>query len=238
MSFLEEVLCCCKTIGLRSGSKFRSLKHLRDKYDRARNASQLSRGTQPVPSCRPDCEPHWRHESLAFRRDFECRTQSGVLTQLNDISRNGQNTDETILTTLNANVNQFGKLFALSVDGQVYAQPLYVPNVAIAGGSHNVLIVATEADSVCAFDADSNTGANASPFWKASLVDAAHGSGAGETPLNSSTTIGCTDLQPQIGITSTPTIEPSSNTIYVEAKSTNGTFDTRMSRPPNWVIRF
>ena len=144
--------------------------------------------------------------------------QTAVLTQHNDALRTGQNTAETILNTTNVNVNQFGKLFASPTDGQVYAQPLYVPGVTINGGAHNVLIVATEADSVYAFDADSNS----APLWKASLVDAAHGAGAGETPLNSSTTIGCTDLQPQIGITSTPVIDLTSNTIYVEAKSTNG----------------
>ena len=148
--------------------------------------------------------------------------QTAVLTQHNDASRTGQNTTETILTTTNVNVNQFGKLFALPTDGQVYAQPLFVPSVTINGATHNVVIVATEADSVYAFDADSNTGTNSAPLWKASLVDSAHGAGAGETPLNSSTTIGCADLQPQIGITSTPVIDPTSNTIYVEAKSTNG----------------
>src|ERR1700730_1337113 len=146
-----------------------------------------------------------------------------VLTQHNDISRTGQNTNETILTTSNVNVNQFGKLFSLPTDGEVYAQPLYVPNVKIAGGTHNVLIVATENDSVYAFDADSNTGANASPLWKASMVDAAHGAGSGETPMPySATSSSCTDLTPQIGITSTPVIDPASGTIYVEAKSTNG----------------
>jgi hypothetical protein len=148
--------------------------------------------------------------------------QTAVLTQHNDTSRTGQNTTETILNTTNVNVSQFGKLFALPTDGQVYAQPLYVPGVAISGVAHNILIVATEADSVYAFDADSNTGTNAMPLWKASLVDAAHGAGANETPLNTSTTIACTDLQPQIGITSTPVIDLASNTIYVEAKSTNG----------------
>ncbi len=148
--------------------------------------------------------------------------QSAVLTQHNDVSRTGQNTTETILTTSNVNVNQFGKLFALPTNGQVYAQPLYVPGVTMNGATHNVLIVASEADSVYAFDADSNTGANSLPLWKASLVDAAHGAGAGETALNSATTIDCTDIQPQIGVTSTPVIDPASNTIYVEAKSTNG----------------
>ena len=144
--------------------------------------------------------------------------QTAVLTQHNDASRSGQNTAETILNTTNVNVNQFGKLFASPVDGQVYAQPLYVPGVMINGATHNVVIVATEADSVYAFDADSNS----APLWKASLVDGAHGAGAGEAPLNSLTTIGCDNLEPQIGITSTPVIDRMSNTIYVEAKSTNG----------------
>ena len=142
-----------------------------------------------------------------------------VLTQHNDIARTGQNTSETILNTTNVNANQFGKLFGMTVDGQVYAQPLYVPGVTINGGIHNVVIIATEADSVYAYDADSS----AAPLWKASLVDAAHGAGTNEAPLNSATTIGCSDLQPLIGITATPVIDAASNTIYVEAKSTNGT---------------
>ena len=148
--------------------------------------------------------------------------QISVLTQHNDIGRTGQNLDETILTTSDVNPTQFGKLFSLPVDGQVYAQPLYIQGISIGGVVHNVLIVATENDSVFAFDADSNTGANANPLWKASLVDAAHGATAGEEPLNSASTIGCTDLQPIIGITSTPVIDPTSGTIYVEAKSWNG----------------
>ena len=119
------------------------------------------------------------------------------------------------------NASQFGKLFAMPVDGQVYAQPLYVPGVTINGGVHNVVIIATENDSVYAYDADSTS---AVLLWKtkASLVDAAHGAGAGETALNSATTTGCGDM-PQVGITSTPVIDPTSKTIYVEAKSTNGT---------------
>jgi hypothetical protein len=148
-----------------------------------------------------------------------CAAQSNIVTHQYDNFRTGQNTNETSLTPSNVNVNQFGKLFSLPTDGQVYAQPLYVLGVAIAGkGTHNVLIVATENDSVYAFDAD----VSASPLWQVSLVDAAHGATSGETALNTSATIGCTDLQPSIGITSTPVIDSSSGTIYVEAKSVNG----------------
>src|SRR6202030_4278308 len=145
--------------------------------------------------------------------------QPSVLTQHNDNARTGQNTSETILNTSNVNTNEFGKLFAMPVDGQVYAQPLYVPGVTIKGGVHNVVIVATEADSVYAYDADS---ASSLLLWKASMVDAAHGAGTGETALTSATTTGC-DEMPHVGITSTPVIDPTSKTIYVEAKSTNGT---------------
>jgi hypothetical protein len=158
------------------------------------------------------------------------QTTPSVLMQHNDIERTGQNTSETILNTTNVTVNQFGKLFALPVTGQVYAQPLYVPGVNIGGVVHNVVIVATEADLVYAFDADSNTGANAKPLWMASMVDAAHGAGPNEGPLTESVTIGCTDLQPQIGITSTPVIDPTTHTIYVEAKSVVSTNVTYIHR--------
>jgi len=141
-----------------------------------------------------------------------------VLTQHNDNARTGQNTSETILNTTNVNVNQFGKLFAMPADAEVYAQPLYVPGVTIGGKVHNVVIIATENDSVYAYDAD----ASGAPLWKASMVDAAHGAGPGETALDSATTIGCGDLQPLIGITGTPVIDPATKTIYVEAKSTDG----------------
>jgi len=156
---------------------------------------------------------------LFFVIVLSASAQSSVLTQHNDNARTGQNTSETILNTTNVNANEFGKLFAMPVNGQVYAQPLYVPGVTINGGVHNVVIIATEADSVYAYDADSTSSVL---LWKASMVDAAHGAGAGEAALNSATTTGCDDM-PQVGITSTPVIDPTSKTIYVEAKSTNGT---------------
>ncbi len=144
---------------------------------------------------------------------------AGVFTQHNDIGRTGQNINETVLTPANVNSTTFGKLFRQAVDGQVYAQPLYVPNVIIAGQAHNVIYVATEADSVFAFDADSNTGASANPLWRASLIDTAHGAAPGATPVDAVNGINCNALVPLVGVTSTPVIDPSTNTMYVVAKS-------------------
>jgi hypothetical protein len=146
--------------------------------------------------------------------------QVSVITWRNDIGRTGQNLNETILTPSNVNPTQFGKLFSQAVDGYVYAQPLYLPNVTTGGQSHNVVYVATENDSVYAFDADSNGGANASPLWFASMLTAAHGAAAGATPP-SSNVIG-TDIIPQLGITGTPVIDPVSGTLYVVSFTEEG----------------
>jgi hypothetical protein len=176
---------------------------------------------RPTPHSRTLTQ--WRHRgcflaAVIVLATFPAAGQPSVLTQHNDIGRTGQNTDEIILTRSNVNVNQFGRLFTLPVRGQVYAQPLYVPNVTINGSAHNVLIVVTELEYVYAFDADSK----GAPLWQVSLVDKAHGASSGEHALNSSKTIGCTDLQPYIGISSTPVIDSSSGTIFVEAKSAKG----------------
>lgn len=145
---------------------------------------------------------------------------AGMFTQHNDISRTGLNANENVLTTTNVgSTTTFGKKFSHAVDGYIYAQPLYVPNVGIGGVAHNVVIVATEGDSVYAFDADNNTGANANPLWHASLIDTSHGATTGEQTVNSFSDVNCSDLIPQVGTTSTPVIEPGTGTIYVEAKS-------------------
>ena len=98
---------------------------------------------------------------------FTCSAQTSVLTYHNDNSRSGLNANETLLTPSNVNSTQFGKLFSVAVDGYVYAQPLYLPNVTILSqGVHNVVYVATEHDSVYAIDAD-----NGAILWHANFLN-------------------------------------------------------------------
>jgi hypothetical protein len=134
--------------------------------------------------------------------------QVNVTTYHNDTSRTAQNTQETSLTPANVNSSQFGKLFSVTVDGWVYAQPLYLSNVSISGGTHNVLYVATEHDTLYAIDADTGT-----IYWQLSLIP------SGGNTVNSSSDLGCGDLVPEIGITGTPVIDTSTGTIYLVAKS-------------------
>jgi hypothetical protein len=139
-----------------------------------------------------------------------------VTTWHNDNSRTGQNLSEAGLNPSNVNSNQFGKLFSYRVDGQIYAQPLYVPNVSIPGlGTFNVLYVATEHDSIYAFDADGN---RQTPLWHVSFLN----SNRGITSVSTKDSA-CNSLKPEVGVTSTPVIDPGTNTLYlVAATSQNG----------------
>jgi hypothetical protein len=138
---------------------------------------------------------------------------TGVFTQHNDNGRTGQNLNETTLTTTNVKASTFGKIFSYPVDGQVYAQPLYVPNVTIPNqGVHNVLYVATENDSLYAFDAD---GLTPNILWQLSFINPAHGI----TTINCIATGIVCNIYPITGISSTPVIDPASNTIYLVVRT-------------------
>lgn len=166
----------------------------------------------------------WATPSTAFTTLLSSPVVS-MLTYHNDNFRTGANTNETLLTPGTVNTNNFGLLMKYPVDGYVFAQPLYVPNVAIPGqGTHNVVFVATENDSVYAFDADSNVGANGGLLWSVSL---------GIAPLSNNKEFGgryhnnsYIDLTPLVGITGTPVIDPASGTLYVDVLSREATTTT------------
>jgi uncharacterized membrane protein len=141
---------------------------------------------------------------------------AGTFTYHNDNLRTGQNNNETVLTTANVNQAQFGKLFSYSLDGIAFASPLYVPSVSIPGkGFHNVVYVATEHDSVYAFDAD---GLSTTPLWHVSFL------GSGVTTIPCGDTGECGDIPVEVGITGTPVIDQTTGTLYVVVNTKeNGT---------------
>jgi hypothetical protein len=133
---------------------------------------------------------------------FGIRAQVAWPTAQADNARTGANLNETLLTTANLNTTQFGKLFSLAVDANIYAQPLYIPAVSIPGkGVHNVVYVATTNNSVYAFDADSARG----PLWKVNF---------GATFTNN-----CGTLGGPLGILGTPVIDTVAGLMYVVSMS-------------------
>ena len=157
---------------------------------------------------------------------------AGVYTYHNNDSRDGVNAQEYALTTATVKTASFGIIAKCPVDGAVYAQPLWVANLTVAGARHNVVLVATEHDSLYAFDADSNSCTATGPLWHANLIDTNHGAVAGEIPVPTSFTnsgypswvgAGYGDLSPEVGITGTPVIDPKTNTLYVVTKSSTNT---------------
>ncbi|MBI3474549.1 MAG: Ig-like domain-containing protein [Acidobacteria bacterium] len=146
--------------------------------------------------------------------------QTPVPTSHGDNARTGANTNEGLLTPGNIDKNNFGRLFSYPLDYQALAQPLYVPNVNIPGkGVHNVVYVATMADTVYAFDAESNGGANATPLWQVNFTDPGNGiTTASGAFLPCATTEDRGPGFTQEGIVATPAIDTVTNTMYVVAK--------------------
>lgn len=182
----------------------------------------------------------WRLALLSWAMGIGMGVQAqtvDVLTHHYNNARTGLNASETRLSPSTVKAGGFGKLFSHAVDGQLYAQPLYVSNLYIPGkGFRNVVFAATQNDTVYAFDADSASGSNAQPLWQASLVDVGHGAAPDATPVHvrefgtgPQGEILCGDIYPQIGVTSTPVIDKAAKTLYVEAKSKeNGAFVQRL----------
>jgi hypothetical protein len=146
-------------------------------------------------------------------------SQQDVLTYHNNNSRTGLNSKETTLTLANVNSATFGKLFTVTVDGLVDAQPLYLHGVSTSSGTHNLLIVVSEHDSAYAFDADSGA-----PIWQVTALK------SGEVPSDDR---GCGQVSPEIGITSTPVIDRPKNSngvIYLVAmsKDSSGAYHQRL----------
>lgn len=138
-----------------------------------------------------------------------------VLMHHNDVRRTGANLQETVLNTGNVNPRQFGKLYAYPTDGYVFAQPLYVPHLAVAGkGARNVLFVCTMEDTVYAFDADRNE-----VLWRASFVDPANG--ITPVPVVDITYKNTLNIHGNVGILSTPVIDPAGGTMYLLARTKN-----------------
>jgi hypothetical protein len=134
---------------------------------------------------------------------------AGVFTYHNDLSRAGVNAKEYALNTTNVKTGTFGKRFACAIDASAYAQPLWVANVSIGGANHNVVIAATQHNTVYAFDADASP---CQTLWSKSLM------AAGETWVTSGD-VNSDDITPDIGIVGTPVIDPATQTIYVVSKS-------------------
>ncbi len=166
----------------------------------------------------------------SYQLPAQTATPVNVATWRYDLTHQGKNTQETLLTPANVVSGSFGKLFSLAVDGHVYAQPLYVNGLTMGDGKvHNVIFVATEHDSIYAFDADTNGGANTLPLWEVSLLSPSHGAGPTGVTTVPSSDLGTNDLVPEIGITGTPAINLATQTMYVvSATKENGVYFQRL----------
>jgi hypothetical protein len=174
-------------------------------YGCGKKGNNNSGGGNPNPVSTPDTntgKPNNEHIS--------------VLTQHNDNTRAGLNNQETVLTTSNVNSKEFGKLFSLTVDDEVYAQPLVYAGLSIGSGTHNVVFIATVSNSVYAYDADKGN-----LYWKKNFTVSGMRAPLA-SDMNSSWCNPYQDFTAYIGIVGTPVIDSVSKTMYFVARSTNG----------------
>ena len=150
--------------------------------------------------------------SLIAASALGASAQVNITTWQGDLQHTGANLNETILTPAAiSSPGNFGLLFTQPTDGQTYGQPLLVSGVNVGGTTHNLVFVATEHDSLYAFDADNNTGANTNPIWHDSFLP------AGTVPVPQSV-VGSGDISIELGITTTPVVDTTSSTIYIVSK--------------------
>jgi hypothetical protein len=155
---------------------------------------------------------NFHYSSLIILLAFAHTAHSQMTTAQYDNARTGAYLNEKTLTPQNVNPQKFGKLFTLKVDGDIYAQPLFLADVVVPGkGRHDVVFIATEHDSVYAFDA---YGKPSTPLWHVSFVK----EGVTTIPARD---VSCPFTQPEVGITSTPVIDTKSGTLYVLVRTKN-----------------
>lgn len=157
---------------------------------------------------------------------------AGMYTYHDDLARDGANGREYALTPGNVASSSFGKRFSCTTDGAIYTQPLWVANLNVAGAIRNVVFVATQHDTLYAFDADASP---CQTLWKVSLIDASHGGTGGEVTVPAGTSgnrvgVGDGDITPEVGVTGTPVIDPGTDTLYVVSKSMNAAGTTFFQR--------
>lgn len=158
-------------------------------------------------------------QATAYVTDF-----AGTLTWRNDNARSGVNSQEMLLSPATVNSSSFGKLFSCPIDGQAYAQPLYVPSLVMSDGkTHNVIFVPTEKDSVYAFDADQSPCLQL--WYNTDLIPT--GSQAVQMP---SLNFNSDDITPFVGITGTPAISLSLSNLYVVVKTMTGSANPEYSQ--------
>jgi hypothetical protein len=168
-------------------------------------------------AARPSVRRPLQHKCRPVLEALESRyaPSVSVLTYHDNAASTGLNAAETALTASNVNSASFGKVFSSGVDGQVYAQPLVMAGVNITTGAepgvHDVVFVATEHDSLYAFDASTGN-----LLWHDALLPSKYQGTVTSVP---SADVGTNDLSPEIGITSTPVIDPSTGTLYLEEKT-------------------